>query len=501
MLADASVELPEPSFLDRLADLESRIGRGPHSKDRWGRDPDDDDDSDNGLSDGAMERLWEQDEVAMRDRLDRTKPKSARERSSVGTRMGRGNGKARQDKTKRKTEADGATDAQARATQDKKRRTEPSSPPGPLLAEPARRRHPPTIGNEIEEDRMQVEEPLLPVAGPSGHNSRRKFLSPDAAALPPPHRTRPTSPPIVETTTTRTVEASSDSDRAEPSRKPKPSAPSSKPTPTASTSATTARTSRGGKGKTKARPSMEQAIVEAQKIKPDELKTRFPDIPAFIDHLSSFELDRPGKLLEGCRIVFVNADHWKVNGGVGGGTRNRLDQGLRLELGIVARQGGTIVKPRDFVASPREATSVAMTERELHRRADDEGWTTHIIGYHPTTFRPPTFDEVLDCLGDEGVSAEELGPFVKVVTFPWVSETVKARKRRSEWEFAIEGDPREAPPSRVSSAKSSPTKQDKAKSAKDWRQGRKKRGPEDGGDETGESQGDDDDGYAHGTVS
>lgn len=243
---------------------------------------------------------------------------------------------------------------------------------------------------------------------------------------------------------------------------------------------------------------MEQALEEAQKIKVDELKSRFANISSFIDHLSSFELDRPGKLLQGCRILFVNADHWKAGERI---TRNRLDQGLRLELGIVAKQGGTLVKPEDFVGSPPEATKAEMSEEEIERRAQEEGWTTHVIGFHPSNYRSPTFDEVLGCLGgEEGFKAEDLGPYVKVITFPWVSQCVKERRKQSEWEFAIKGDPRDAPSSRVSSNKSSPRKKS-TNDPKERRQGRRKKGPDDEVDTSGESQDEEDDEMAKGAIS
>jgi hypothetical protein len=498
MLIEDSLKLPEDSFMDRLTDLQNRIGRDVHYKDQWGRDPQDSEDSDNGKSDETMEKMWELDVE-----------ESERKREAIRLRMEKGKergvkadkGKDKKRKINRKGEP--MKGGGAKKEEEKQSRIDDAR-----LPQKSARKQPLELDNDHASDRMEIDEPVAPVAGPSGHNSRpQKPIAPPADDPLPAHLPRASSPPLPELTSTVLELSSDDSDREAPKKKAKrPSKPTAPPPPASkvtSTASTTTSAPTRGKGKAKARQSMEQAIQEAQKIKPDELRNHFPDISSFIDHLSSFELDRPGKLLQGCRILFVNADHWKVNGGIGGGgTRNRLDQGLRLEMGIVARQGATIVKPEDFVPSPQEANATEMTEEEIGRRAEEEGWTTHIVGYHPSNFRPPTFEEVLSCLGSEqtGMTAAELGPFVKVIRFSWVSDSVKSRKKTSEWEFAIQGDPREVPSSRVSSNKSSPTKKNKAKSARDRRPG-KKRGPDDGGDTTGESLGEDDDGMPNGAIS
>lgn len=483
--------LPEPSFDEKWGDLQRRIGRHPTHKDQWGRDAEGSD-SDNGLSDHTMEELAEQDRVQWKKNLRRND-----ELSRQGKRVAGKEVESRQKRKKESSPTRQETDQQQNGK--KKLRTAPSAPH--LPPKQLRKKQPLPFEDEESAHEVQVENLLPPPAiGPSLRKSPSKKQSTFVGTSPPPpHLSRPSSPPPLLASNTEVVELSSESEGGVPAKKQKRS---SKPTASASSkvlstgsTSTAART--GTKGRSKARVSMEQAIEEAQKIKVDELKTRFADISSFVDHLSSFELDRPMKLLQGCRVLFVNADHWKASRT----TRNRLDQGLRLEIGIVARQGGTLVKPEDFVPAPPEANTLEMTAQEIESRAEEEGWTTHIIGFHPSSQRPPTFDEVLNCLGgEEGLSAEDLGPFVKVVTFSWVSQCVKERKRQSEWEFAIKGDPREVPSSRVSSNKSSPTK--KASTSKDRRQGRRKKGPDDeDADTSGESHGEEDEEHLRNAIS
>lgn len=162
---------------------------------------------------------------------------------------------------------------------------------------------------------------------------------------------------------------------------------------------------------------------------------------------------------------------------------------------IVVKRGGTLIKPEDFVGSPQDATLQEMGEEEIERRAEEEGWTSHIIGFSPSQQRSPNFTEILKCLGKNGIKVKDLGPYVKVIKFDWVSQSYLRGKRQSEWEFAIEPDPRVAvvASSRSSPTKSSPTK----KSVKDRRQGRR-RGPDEDGDTTGGSEGEDDEAVIRG---
>ncbi|GAA5905344.1 type-X family DNA polymerase [Sporobolomyces salmoneus] len=476
---------PEMSFEEKLANLQKGLGRHPAYKDQWGRDPDGSD-TENGLSDDPMERLVEQDRREFEKRLWKPPKQGTSDKAEEATAQKQ---KKKRTVTKKKRGGDQEEEEAERKTSEKKRKPSPPS-------------------HASSDQPMPDEESRTPIAGPSNsvaHSTR----SPHLLSSPPPlHPSRKSSPSRPAPPPNKATSSSSESECEAPAKKKQrvskaPVLIASKTLSTAPESTTT-RGGGGAKGKGKekvkgkARLSMEQALEEAQKIKVDELKTRFADISSFIDHLSSFEIDRPGKLLQGCRVVFVNADHWKANSTI----RNRLDQGLRLELGIVARQGGTLIKPEAFVGAPQDANQNDMNEEETERRAEAEGWTTHIIGFHPSNYRSPTFDEVLGCLGESegGLTAEQLGPYVKVVTFPWVSQCVKERKRQSEWEFAIKGDPREISPSRVSSNKSSPTKK-KSPSAKDRRQGRKKKGPDDEAETSGESQGEEDEGVIKGAIS
>ncbi|GAA5949248.1 hypothetical protein JCM3765_003343 [Sporobolomyces pararoseus] len=483
--------LPEPSFDEKWGDLQKRIGRHPSHKDQWGRDAEGSD-SDNGVSDSMMEELVHRDRVEWKRRMRRNEEYSRQGKRDLE--------KATESKPKRKKERSSTMQQEDQRKNDQRK---PQTDPSILPLPPRQPRKKQPLAFETEEiaHQMQVDNLPAPTNDSSVRNSPSKkhgiVVEPSP---PPPHLSRTVSPPPVAISAHEILELSSESEGGVPAKKQKRSSKSTVSTSSkglaTGSSSTAPRAST--KGRTKARLSMEQAIEEAQKIKVDELKTRFADISSFVDHLSSFELDRPMKLLQGCRVLFVNADHWKASRT----TRNRLDQGLRLELGIVARQGGTLIKPEDFVPSPPEANKVEMTDQEIESRAEEEGWTTHIIGFHPSSQRPPTFNEALSCLGrgEEGITVDDLGPFVKVVTFSWVSQCVKERKKQSEWEFAIKGDPREAPSSRVSSNKSSPTK--KSTSAKDRRQGRRKKGPEDEeADTSGESLGEEDEEHLKSAIS
>jgi hypothetical protein len=485
---------PEPTF-EEWGNFRPYVGGNLHALDEHGRNIEGSD-SDNGKSDAEMEREIAHDrrkqQRQMRENREACEPRAA------GSTRGRV-----KDQKRKKKEIAPSEDVTEEEKKKKKRRTEPEVPQA-LPPKSPRKKQPLEFVDVEPIDRMQVEEPQAPVAGPSGHNSRPKKRNLLVGSPPPPHRARHSSPPTKVPSEPEQIQLSSESEQEIPAKKPKraskPTASASSKRPSTGSTSAVARGGGGGgrKGKGKARLSMEQALEEAQKIKVDELKSRFANISSFIDHLSSFELDRPGKLLQGCRILFVNADHWKAGERI---TRNRLDQGLRLELGIVAKQGGTLVKPEDFVGSPPEATKAEMSEEEIERRAQEEGWTTHVIGFHPSNYRSPTFDEVLGCLGgEEGFKAEDLGPYVKVITFPWVSQCVKERRKQSEWEFAIKGDPRDAPSSRVSSNKSSPRKKS-TNDPKERRQGRRKKGPDDEVDTSGESQDEEDDEMAKGAIS
>ncbi|GAA5851288.1 hypothetical protein JCM3766R1_006052 [Sporobolomyces carnicolor] len=473
--------LPEPSFEEKATDLQRRLGRHPIYKDQWGRDPQASD-SDNGLSDDAMDDLVAKDRLEMENRLKANK----RARSVRGTRQSDKAESRSRRPTRLSTAAEGSSTKGGKEAKVSRAPAAQDALPSPVTQ---------LLKTDVIEENQSD---IGPVAGPSGHNSKTDRQRRVISSPPPVHPSHISSPARAATCDAEEIDQSSASDEGTSTTKKPRLSKSSIPTSsrTLSTVSTSTAARPGGRGRRKGRVTMEQAIEEAQKIKVEELNTRFADISSFIDHLASFELSRPGKLLQGCRIVFVNADHWKASKT----TRNRLDQGLRLELGIVARQGGALVKPEHFVGAPPDVVNISGRELDIESRAVDEGWTTHIIGFHPSNYRPPTFAEVLACLGgDEGLSADDLGPYVKVVTFPWVSQCVKERKRQSEWEFAITGDPREATSSRPSSTKSSPVK--RPPSAKDRRQGRRRKDPDDVAETSGESQAEDDEGQIKGAIS
>jgi len=473
---------PELSFEEKINELHRHLGRHPAYKDQWGRDPEDSD-SENDLSEETMDRLYQEDEKKRFRVVDRVEGKEG------GAKRGE----------KQKKEKGVVTEKKVEKKNEKKRRND-SPPPLPLPVEaspPKKRKR--ALSFSPEPSKMQVDDPSppppphAPVAGPSGHNLNMKRSNP-VSSPPPPQLDNPPSPEILEL-------SSDDADDERPSKERKErTSTKTKPSRSKKTSPLKSSTTTTMKGKCKAKPrqSMEQALEVARKIKPEQLKNHFVDISSFIDHLSPFEMDCPSKLLEGCRIAFVNTDHWLANKGANG-PRNRFDQGLTVEMGIIVKKGGTLIKPEEFVGSPQGATLQEMgSSEEIERRAEEEGWTTHIIGFSPAQQRSPNFTEILKCLGDKnGIKVKDLGPYVKIIKFNWVSQSILAGKRQSEWEFAIEPDPRNVTASsRSSSTKSSPTKK-KSSGAKDRRQGRKK-GPEEDGDTTGGSEGEDDEAVIRG---
>lgn len=215
------------------------------------------------------------------------------------------------------------------------------------------------------------------------------------------------------------------------------------------TAASSARRGAGARGK-KPRLSFEQAADEVYKK-----KTSFATISDYLSHLDEFERDpvagaKP-RVLSGTRIVFVNTDHWRKGGSSAasaaatGPVRNRFDQALRNNMRIAAKHGAVLVKPEDFVPPPFDVGDDNAAALDP-QRPDDEQWTTHIIPLELPGHRRARYAEVLRCLGSspEGLNEDELGPFVHVVGFDWVSQAVKARGRPVEGEFAFPGDFRAA---------------------------------------------------------
>ncbi|GAA5932137.1 uncharacterized protein JCM15063_001131 [Sporobolomyces koalae] len=445
-----------------MRQLQERIGRHPAYKDRFGRDLADGD-SENELSDNAMERLTAHDQL---ERDETIRQIAQRLDSETGSRSDR---RIRPKRTRSRTNAQNSNAGKSEA--------ERQAPVAQPQAKGRKRLRSPNAGSDADREQPDtsiVVEPAHPAAGVSSKRSTKRSPSPTALKKRQPSQASATG----DTITPLVLSSDSGDELRQTKRKTRQPAKATSPiAPPAN--AITVRSGKGSKVRSKPRMSMEKAIEAAQKIKIDELKTHFVDISAFIDHLAAFEPDRPGTLLAGCRIAFVNADHWKSRGGAGS-SRNRFDQGLRLEMGIVAKQGGELIKPDAFIAPPADLSLASMTQRDIDDRAEKEGWTTHIIGFHPSSYRPPTFREIVKCLGGgDGISIDELGSYVKVVKFAWVSQCVKDRKRQSEWEFAIDGDPRVTPPSRVNSTKSSPVKKTPQSSPRKSRQTRQA-GPAEG---------------------
>lgn len=203
-----------------------------------------------------------------------------------------------------------------------------------------------------------------------------------------------------------------------------------------------------GRSAKKARLSrtLDQAVDDANKLNRQKLLAQFSTIATFVDHLAEFErapTTRP-RILDGCRIVFINTDDWTNTAP----RKNRFVEALRLNMGIAARNGATLVKPDEFVPPPFDVSDdkVATASDTLATRAETEQWTTHVIPLEPAQGRHKlSYDKVLSCLGTAsgGIGPDELGPYVKVVQFKWISACVNARARVDEGEFVLPGDYRE----------------------------------------------------------
>ncbi|KWU41429.1 hypothetical protein RHOSPDRAFT_10727, partial [Rhodotorula sp. JG-1b] len=203
-----------------------------------------------------------------------------------------------------------------------------------------------------------------------------------------------------------------------------------------------------GKGRAKARLSLEQEVDRVLKLRKTKLTDPFPTVAELVAHLVQFTSAQPNakRCLEGCRIVFVNTEHWSSAPSTSAKlTRNPMDEGLRLCLTVAIRHGATLIPPEEFVA-PDPSVSPDQLDPD---QAEAEGWTTHIVPYVLSQQRLPTYDQILACLGPDegGISREQLGPFVKVVKYKWVASCVEKRAKVPETMYLLGGDFRQhAPP-------------------------------------------------------
>lgn len=203
-----------------------------------------------------------------------------------------------------------------------------------------------------------------------------------------------------------------------------------------------------GKGRTKARLSLEQAVDSVLKLKGAKLTDPFPTVTDLVRHLAQYKSAQPNakRSLDGCRIAFVNTDHWRpATTSSATVPRNPVDEGLRLCLTVAARQGATLVPPEDFVGAPNPALAHDQLDDPADR-AEAEGWTTHIVPYVLSGQRQPTYDQILACLGpdENGLSREQLGPFAKVVKYEWIAACVGRSAKVQETMYLLGGDFREA---------------------------------------------------------
>ncbi|GAA6004892.1 hypothetical protein JCM10207_008444 [Rhodosporidiobolus poonsookiae] len=310
-------------------------------------------------------------------------------------------------------------------------------------------------------DAMAVDPAPVPVKpSPSSADRVKPEPTPSPAKDPPPPARSP-SPDAIEV-------LSSSEEPPQPKRHVKPRlskvrAQSSKALlqaqasrSSAASAANLASTSKTGRStRKKSRVSLEVEVANLLKLSGPKLAEEYKTISDLVDHLSPFTpasatAGRDGPL-SGTRICFINTDHWRTSSRAvlpvastststpTGATRNRFDQGLRLVMGIAAKNGATLVKPEDFVPPPFDVDPDAPVN---HEQAASEGWTTHIVPFVPEHQRQPTFAKILACLGPDegGIARDELGSYVQVVKTEWVTKCAEARGRTLEWPFLVKGD-------------------------------------------------------------
>lgn len=234
-------------------------------------------------------------------------------------------------------------------------------------------------------------------------------------------KSKPSPPPKKAAVTTKTA----------------PPVPPKLPAPAAA-----ATTTGKGRGRGKARLSLEDATKKAQSLRGTKLTEQFATVTSLVEHFAQFSSVQPNakRALDGCRIVFVNADHWRatISTSAAATKRNRLDEGLRTYITIAVKQGATLVPPEQF-AAPGPSAAGPPYDPKL---AELEQWTTHIVPYVFHNQRQPTYDEIIRCLGPDqtGISREALGDFVRVVKYEWIAACADKRAKVQEAMYLVEGD-------------------------------------------------------------
>lgn len=168
--------------------------------------------------------------------------------------------------------------------------------------------------------------------------------------------------------------------------------------------------------------------MKAGKISKDGLTKEFPTISSYLSHLDSFEPTSAIGLegvLAGVRIVMVNTHY---------SPQNSFGTGVRQRINIMINLGATVVKPEDFTPSP-SAVNSSTDLGDWKEVAEEENWTHYIIPFEVEGASAPTMKKIMSCLGDGIEKQSQLGKYVKVVKFSWVSECVKIGGRVDDWGF------------------------------------------------------------------
>lgn len=211
------------------------------------------------------------------------------------------------------------------------------------------------------------------------------------------------------------------------------------------------------KSSSKSGRTLEQILTEVRKITDNtKLLKLYPTISEFIDYLTQFErsknVDVTKLALFGCRIIYVNPPFQNRRASSATTSiRNKMDISLRTQICHAVQNGAELIKPEDFVGSEPDWNRF---DSDAKIRADAGNWTSHVIPLQLPGAPKPNFEAILKCLGPNGISVEDLGPLVEIVSHDWVIDSVKACSPTKGWE-PWSGDPR--PPS-TRSYHNSPTK-------------------------------------------
>lgn len=191
-----------------------------------------------------------------------------------------------------------------------------------------------------------------------------------------------------------------------------------------------------GRGKKQRVMTLKEAVDRVTKLK-NKVTQEFATISDLIDHYDDLERPTEAQYLSGLRICFVNPIE-RSNLGVMH-KYNWMDQVLAQKIGLAVLRGADLVKPEDFFGAPADTRPT----EEWRAAADAQGWTTHVVPLRLPFTPIAEFNEILACLGRSGISASQLGTFVRVVEPTWLTDSHMAKQVEdaSKSEYRVLGHP------------------------------------------------------------